>query len=325
MGAAIPIQSPQIRPDLFQRPSGGEEGLAPLIQALEFYKTSKLKEQEQGIEQQKANSTGALQGAQTDALRQDIDQKKKNEDAWQAHIANAPETDKPVLQLINATRGLPPELQQVMGGLIAQHLPGTDPRAVANVIALARLGAPLGDAANALGVKFWDMSTTSPKNSMPEGAVPISHSLYTFKFTPPETALRQDAIRLRAQTALVARADAEDKTMQADTKAQGDIIAQQAWKAANPHTPPPLGVQLHFDSKDPAQVAALHQYVEQHHYYERMQQNAINRKAATEGLAATASGEVNHSGAGNVLQAAAARLQARLDSANAAQNPIQQP
>ncbi len=321
MGAAIPIQSPQIRPDLFQRPSGGEEGLAPLIQALEFYKTSKLKEQEQGIEQQKANSTGALQGAQTDALRQEVDQKKKNEDAWQAHIANAPETDKPVLQLINATRGLPPELQQVMGGLIAQHLPGTDPKAMANVIALARLGAPLGDAGNAMGVKFWDSS----KGPAPEGATPISHSLYTFKFTPPEQALRESALQLRAQTAITARADAEDHTMLQDINKQKDIIAQQAWKTANPKTPPPIGVQLHYDEHDPAQVAMLHQYVQEHHYYERMQQNDINRKAATQRLAATASGEVNNSGSGNVLQAAAARLQARLDSANAAQQPIQQP
>lgn len=300
MGAPIPIQAPHIDPQLFQRPAGGEEGLAPLIQALEFYKSSKLEEQRNQIEAGRAASTSALQGAQQRALEEGMRQKKDEQQAWSDFVSNAPASIQPILKGIDAMRGLPPELQQVAGPMVSKAIAGQmglsqapDHTALTTGLSFFKAGVPMNVAFGMVGLHLADETTKGDPDADPN-AIYVPKKVLNMTYSPPGAANSDLSRRLRAQSAIVTDSQKQLQQLQKDIAKQQQQIADEAWKTANPKAPPPLqGVK--YDPSDQGQVRAFHQYLIQRGIPQRMQRLQADQAAAMEEIKRTGLGAASDS------------------------------
>lgn len=300
----IPIQAPQIRPDVIGGTPGS--GLEPLIQALQFYKQSKLAEQRQQLDAQRTTSDVALQGAQTDTMRANLQRQTDEDEAWRKQISTAPAALQPFLKLVDASRGLPPELQHITASVAASQIPGMSPQGVKDFQGYLRLGLPLDISAKMSGVEVYDLADTKSPHS--PTAIGLPKNMLRWTYTPPGSAERDLSRELRAQGMIVNQADRDDAVVARDLTKVKEQIAVDIWKQANPGAAQPL-LPIHFDPNDPAQALALHRYVQQHHYDTRLQVNRQNRDAANQRINATARGASQVSPA----DAAASQLQQTID------------
>ena len=284
MGSAIPIQSPHIDPPIFQR-MGGEEGLAPLIQALEFYKTSKLQEQKNATEAAGQQSRSALEKAQTDALNDAVKRKQDDETAWGDFVKNAPATLQPFLQMTNALRGLPPEVAQVAGPIIAKAISQQagmrdpiDPKQITGMADLMRVGVDFGTAAHMSGINLRD---AKDKNPADPSAIPVDGSWLKYKYVPPSLAGSDLSRDLRAQGQIINVTRKQIGDITKDIQKHQQEIADQFAATANagrpplPGTPPPK-----YDPSQPGQAQAFHQFLAQTGYVQRLQQLKTDQDAA---------------------------------------------
>lgn len=283
---SIPIQAPQIRPDVV---SGGQnEGLAPLIQALQQYKISKLQEQRNAIDQQRATSDAALQGAQAARLTQEVKLQEEGEEAWQKQISQAPAALQPFLRMVNGLRGLDPQLQKVVTPILSKQLgfgQAADPETLTRMTALLHLGLPLEVAAHISGVKVRDIADTQ---STDPDAIALPKNILKWHYVPPAAANSDESRRLRAQGMIVTQANKDDSVVFRDLSKQKELIAQQVISARNGGRPPLPGTPIQFDPNDGEMTAALHRYIVQHHYDTRLQLNRQNRDAAIQSINQTA-------------------------------------
>lgn len=269
MTGPIPIQAPRIDPPIFQR-MGGEEGLAPLIQALEFYKTSKQHEERINIERADQQSTGAVRDAQTAALRKNLADRDQADQAWRDTVNNAPQTLQPFLKAVDGLRGLDPALQQVVAPVLARQIPGfanhPDPQTLAGFGNLLRSGLPLGVAA-----KIYDVDLDG---------LGVPKSYQNWKYTPPGQAGQEESRRRLALSATFSQADKQIQQIQKAVKQQQDRIAQEVIAQRNGGKPPLPGVPITYDPSDPQMVTALHQFMAQKHYDVQLHTLTQDREAA---------------------------------------------
>lgn len=284
MAGPIPIQAPHIDPGIFQR-MGGEEGLAPLISALEFYKSSKLKEQQNATEAAAQQTRGALETAQANALNDAVKRRQDDENAWGDFVKNAPATLQPFLKMANAMRGLPPEVEQVVGPTLTRALgqqmglqQPLDDKAVTHMTDLMKVGVDMGTAAFLSGIPLRD---ANDKNPADPNAIPVDPKWLKYKYVPPSLAGSDLSRDLRAQGQILNATRKQIADITKDIQKHQQMIAEDAQKTTLggkpplPGTPPPQ-----YDPSQPGQAQAFHQFLAQTGYVQRLQQLKADQDAA---------------------------------------------